>query len=77
MCGITGFTNFHARGDAADLVRRMADKIAHRGPDGEGFFVQPNIALGHRRLSIGAHAGGCIFHQPVRGVRPRAGSPFF
>jgi len=52
MCGITGFTNFHQRPDAAELVRRMADKIVHRGPDGEGYYVQPTVALGHRRLSI-------------------------
>ncbi len=30
----------------------MTDVIAHRGPDGEGFFIEKNIALGHRRLSI-------------------------
>lgn len=30
----------------------MAEAIAHRGPDGEGYYVKDNIALGHRRLAI-------------------------
>ena len=56
MCGITGFLD--SRGIGADagaaLARRMAAAIAHRGPDGDGVFVEPEagLALGHRRLSI-------------------------
>lgn len=34
------------------MVKRMADRIVHRGPDGEGFYVNGPLALGHRRLSI-------------------------
>lgn len=53
MCGITGFYHFDKDRIAdAIIVKRMTDAIAHRGPDGEGFFVENNIALGHRRLSI-------------------------
>jgi len=39
------------RADPA-LVRRMADRIRHRGPDGDGFYDAPGVALGMRRLSI-------------------------
>lgn len=44
--------------DAAVLVERMADALAHRGPDGRGFLVAPSIALGHRRLCIIDPDGG-------------------
>jgi asparagine synthase (glutamine-hydrolysing) len=47
MCGIAGF-NWSDR----HLIRRMTDALRHRGPDDEGFFVDPRISLGHRRLSI-------------------------
>ncbi|NQU79393.1 asparagine synthase (glutamine-hydrolyzing) [Candidatus Woesearchaeota archaeon] len=47
MCGIVGF-NFEDK----DLVRCMADKIAHRGPDAHGYYTDKDISLGHRRLSI-------------------------
>ncbi|HZH95662.1 MAG TPA: asparagine synthase (glutamine-hydrolyzing), partial [Flavisolibacter sp.] len=36
----------------AEVVKDMADAIYHRGPDGEGFYVKQNAALGHRRLAI-------------------------
>ena len=56
MCGITGFIEYRG-GSADDLARlcqRMTDTITHRGPDGEGVWVDPNfpVAIGHRRLSI-------------------------
>ncbi len=63
MCGIAGI--FHPSGggtvDAA-LLRRMTDALAHRGPDGEGFHLEPGIGLGHRRLAIIDPAGG---QQPM------------
>ncbi len=50
MCGITGFTN---KIDNADrVIVDMMDKIRHRGPDAEGSYIDSDIALGHRRLSI-------------------------
>ena len=60
MCGITGFTGH--RSDKQKILKAMADLIAHRGPDGEGFYVDDRAALGHRRLSIIDLAGGA---QPM------------
>lgn len=64
MCGITGFVDFggHDRQQARQRIQAMADTIAHRGPDGEGFFVDDFAALGHRRLAIIDLASG---QQPM------------
>ena len=53
MCGICGIYD-QTGGGRIDpgLVRGMADRIRHRGPDGDGFFDSPNAVLGMRRLSI-------------------------
>lgn len=56
MCGIVGFTG--EREDKERILHAMADSIAHRGPDGEGYFCDDGIALGHRRLSIIDIEGG-------------------
>lgn len=48
MCGIAGVTG----AGRIELVRRMTDILAHRGPDDSGFFHDDDIALGQRRLSI-------------------------
>ncbi len=52
MCGIAGFVN--RDGEAADpaVLARMTATLAHRGPDGDGHWVEGPVALGHRRLSI-------------------------
>ena len=55
MCGFVGFTTVdYDRAINAETVKDMADRIAHRGPDDEGFFLddQEKIAMGFRRLSI-------------------------
>lgn len=53
MCGITGFLHFEKQRIADSVVlKNMTDSIAHRGPDGEGFYCHQNVGLGHRRLSI-------------------------
>jgi asparagine synthase (glutamine-hydrolysing) len=59
MCGIAGILDCRGR-SAIDrrLLRRMTGVIAHRGPDGDGFFHAPGIGLGHRRLAIVDLAGG-------------------
>ena len=50
MCGITGFIN--NKNPKKDIIKKMTDRIIHRGPDGEGYYIDDNVALGHRRLSI-------------------------
>lgn len=52
MCGIAGIFNINGNPTALNTIKAMTTKIAHRGPDGEGFYVEENIALGHRRLAI-------------------------
>ena len=52
MCGIAGLISGRQVDDA--LVRSMASRIAHRGPDGAGVWIDPEagVGLGHRRLAI-------------------------
>jgi asparagine synthase (glutamine-hydrolysing) len=52
MCGITGVYNLDGRPVVAGVVRAMTDSLIHRGPDGEGFYVDGPVGLGHRRLAI-------------------------
>ncbi len=50
MCGFIGFTNYIK--DDGTVLSGMMDKIVHRGPDAQGKYVDNNICLGFRRLSI-------------------------
>lgn len=50
MCGIAGIVD--PRGVSADDVRRMADAIAHRGPDDATVHIEDGVGLGFRRLAI-------------------------
>jgi asparagine synthase (glutamine-hydrolysing) len=52
MCGIAGALRFHGEPVTPEVLKRMTDAVAHRGPDGEGHFIDGAVALGHRRLSI-------------------------
>lgn len=52
MCGIAGVFNFNNQPVSHETIKNMVDAIAHRGPDGEGIYIDGNVALGHRRLSI-------------------------
>ena len=52
MCGILGTFNINGEPVHRDLIKSMADKIAHRGPDSDGFYVKDNIGLAHKRLAI-------------------------
>lgn len=64
MCGINGiaFSSRSRRQINERILRAMRDVIEHRGPDDEGIFIDENIGLGHRRLSIVDVAHG---HQPM------------
>src|ERR1041385_7667076 len=53
MCAIAGkFVLGHGEKISADLMTRMCRTLAHRGPDGEGYFIDGPVGLGHRRLAI-------------------------
>jgi asparagine synthase (glutamine-hydrolysing) len=52
MCGIAGIFNLNGEHASPTILRKMTDAIAHRGPDGEGFYSDGFIGLGHRRLAI-------------------------
>ena len=57
MCGITGFIDYAGRRggpEAKEILRSMTDAVAHRGPDGDGYWhsAEHRVGLGHRRLSI-------------------------
>jgi asparagine synthase (glutamine-hydrolysing) len=59
VCGLSGI--FDTRGSRPidpGILAAMNDSIAHRGPDGDGFLLEPGIGLGHRRLAIIDVAGG-------------------
>jgi len=52
MCGICGIYNFQGNKVDDETLRRMNTRLNHRGPDEEGFFIDNNVGLGHKRLSI-------------------------
>lgn len=53
MCGIAGILHFDSgRNVNRAVLEKMTNVISHRGPDGEGFHVDHNVGLGHRRLAI-------------------------
>lgn len=52
MCGIAGVVDLKGGPASPQLVKAMTDSISHRGPDGEGQWIQGNVGIGHRRLSI-------------------------
>src|SRR5947207_11866872 len=59
MCGIVGIVHSDsARPVPPAVIRRMCEAIRHRGPDDEGAYVDRNVGLGMRRLSIIDLAGG-------------------
>jgi asparagine synthase (glutamine-hydrolysing) len=62
MCGIAGLLTDPESTPAHSLIEGMCNQLIHRGPDAAGYFVEPGIALGHRRLSIIDTTGG---NQPI------------
>ena len=56
MCGITGFVSEEK--NKKSIIKKMSQRISHRGPDSEGFYIDDDVALAHRRLSIIDLEGG-------------------
>jgi asparagine synthase (glutamine-hydrolysing) len=52
MCGIVGIFNTNGAPVSPVVLRKMTDAVSHRGPDGEGFYTDSFVGLGHRRLAI-------------------------
>lgn len=52
MCGFVGYVNLGQRPADENITQKMADLIAHRGPDGDGYWTEGHISFGHRRLAI-------------------------
>ncbi len=52
MCGIAAIIDYAKIKPKVEDIKSMTDLLAHRGPDGEGFYIERDVALGHRRLSI-------------------------
>jgi asparagine synthase (glutamine-hydrolysing) len=69
VCGITGIIHLDNVPVGSETLQNMTDAIAHRGPDGEGHWIEGNVGVGHRRLAIIdlSPAG----HQPMVSVDQR------
>ena len=65
MCGINGILHLSNTIIDENQLLKMRDVLEHRGPDSAGFFIDKNIGLGHRRLSIidTSSAGHQPFHS--------------
>ena len=63
MCGFAGFFVNGYGGDREAVIKAMADRIVHRGPDQADYYIDDDMALGFRRLSIIDLEGGS---QPIQ-----------
>ena len=70
MCGICGFFNISSPYDLPAVLSAMTASLAHRGPDGTGTWLSPemNVGLGHTRLAIIDITGG---RQPIHSADGR------
>jgi len=70
MCGICGFYNIDNRHDSPSVLSAMTECLAHRGPDGTGTWLSPemDVGLGHTRLAIIDLEGG---RQPIESLDGR------
>ncbi len=68
MCGIAGIVDLKASREIdRAALERMTKALAHRGPDGEGYFTAPGVGFGHQRLAIIDIDGGAQpFHSQER-----------
>ena len=62
MCGFVGFKNTPEVASPQNVIKAMADRIIHRGPDDADYYVDDQVSLGFRRLSIIDLEGG---RQPI------------
>ena len=62
MCGFAGYINKDSKTKKTQTVKKMLNRIIHRGPDSSGIYVDELVALGFRRLSIIDLEGGS---QPI------------
>lgn len=69
MCGIAGFINLTGQAAEPARIQAMTDALVHRGPDGEGHWLERNVGLGHRRLAIIDLSNSA--HQPMVSVEHR------
>ena len=63
MCGIAGFVHPRPNPSDSEIIRAMASRLVHRGPDHEGLYQDTLCALASRRLAIIDQAGG---NQPMQ-----------
>ena len=52
MCGVAGLIHLNGEPVSPVILKKMTNAIAHRGPDGEGQWIEGNVGIGHRRLAI-------------------------
>ncbi len=52
MCGIVGFVDKKSKKEKLEIIKKMGERLNHRGPDQDGFYADKEVALGHKRLSI-------------------------
>ena len=52
MCGIAGLINLTGHSISPVILKKMTDALSHRGPDGDGLWVEGAVGIGHRRLAI-------------------------
>lgn len=67
MCGFSGWINWEQNlEERRSTIEAMTGRLAHRGPDAEGYYISPHALLGHRRLVVVDPAGGA---QPMQRTR--------
>lgn len=53
MCGFVGFANFKENvSNNKNLLEKMNNTLSKRGPDEEGYYIDNNVALAHKRLIV-------------------------
>ena len=53
MCGYVGFASFNENlSESRDLIEKMNNVLTKRGPDEDGYYIDDNIAMGHKRLIV-------------------------